>query len=144
MEIGPDGALYFTDWHNPIIGHMQHNLRDPSRGRTWGRVYRVTAEGRPLLTPAKIAAEPIDRLLDLLKDPDGRVRYRAKIELSGCKSDEVVSAVDTWVKRLDKKNPRHEHDLLEALWVHQHHNVVNAPLLLNCASNTSEPAIVPA
>ena len=49
LEIGPDGALYFTDWQNPIIGHMQHNLRDPSRGRTHGRVYRVTAEGRPLL-----------------------------------------------------------------------------------------------
>ena len=29
IEIGPDGALYFTDWQNPIIGHMQHNLRDP-------------------------------------------------------------------------------------------------------------------
>ena len=29
LEIGPDGALYFTDWQNPIIGHMQHNLRDP-------------------------------------------------------------------------------------------------------------------
>ena len=28
-EIGPDGAIYFTDWQNPIIGHMQHNLRDP-------------------------------------------------------------------------------------------------------------------
>lgn len=129
MEIGPDGALYFTDWHNPIIGHMQHNLRDPSRGRTWGRVYRVTAEGRPLLKPAKIAAEPVDKLLDLLKDPDGRVRYRAKIELSGHKTDEVVAGLDAWMKRLDKNDPRHEHDLLEALWVHQHHNVVNAPLL---------------
>ena len=30
-EVGPDGALYFADWHNPIIGHMQHNLRDTSR-----------------------------------------------------------------------------------------------------------------
>ena len=33
LEIGPDGALYFIDWQNPIIGHMQHNLRDPSRDR---------------------------------------------------------------------------------------------------------------
>ena len=33
VEIGPDGALYFVDWQNPIIGHMQHNLRDPSRDR---------------------------------------------------------------------------------------------------------------
>ena len=54
-EIGPDGALYFTDWHNPIIGHMQHNLRDPTRDQLHGRVYRVTYPGRPLLKPAKIA-----------------------------------------------------------------------------------------
>src|SRR5690606_4836538 len=30
VEVAPDGSIYFTDWHNPIIGHMQHNLRDPS------------------------------------------------------------------------------------------------------------------
>ena len=49
LKIGPDGALYFIDWHNPIIGHMQHNLRDPSRDREHGRIYRVTYEGRQLL-----------------------------------------------------------------------------------------------
>ena len=48
FRIGPDGALYFLNWHNPIIGHMQHNLRDPSRDREHGRIYRVTYEGRPL------------------------------------------------------------------------------------------------
>ena len=32
---------------------MQHNLRDPSRDRTHGRVYRVTYEGRPLLKPVE-------------------------------------------------------------------------------------------
>ncbi len=47
LRIGPDGAIYFLDWHNPIIGHMQHNLRDPSRDREHGRIYRVTyAAGR--------------------------------------------------------------------------------------------------
>jgi putative heme-binding domain-containing protein len=129
MEIGPDGSLYFTDWHNPIIGHMQHNLRDPSRDRTHGRVYRVTYAGRPLVKPAKIAGQPINELLDLLHDPDGRVRYRAKIELSARPTNEVVAALSAWVAHLDKNNPRHEHDLLEALWVYQHHNQVNVPLL---------------
>ena len=53
IEVGPDGAIYFLDWQNPIIGHMQHNLRDPSRDRIHGRVYRVTYEGRPLSTSAE-------------------------------------------------------------------------------------------
>ena len=78
LEIGPDGALYFIDWQNPIIGHMQHNLRDPSRDRKHGRVYRVTYPGRPLLKPAKIAGEPIEKLLEMLKEPEDRVRYRAR------------------------------------------------------------------
>ncbi len=57
-EVGPDGALYFVDWQNPIVGHMQHNLRDRSRDKLHGRVYRVTAEGRPLLKPPVIAGAP--------------------------------------------------------------------------------------
>ena len=47
-EVGADGALYIADWHNPIIGHMQHNLRDTSRDRLHGRIYRVTYPDRPL------------------------------------------------------------------------------------------------
>jgi sugar lactone lactonase YvrE len=54
VEIGPDGAIWFLDWQNPIIGHMQHNLRDPSRDHSQG-IYCVTYNGRPLTNP-KIAA----------------------------------------------------------------------------------------
>jgi glucose/arabinose dehydrogenase len=128
-EIGPDGALYVADWHNPIIGHMQHNLRDTTRDRLHGRVFRVTWPGRPLLTPARVAGEPIARLLDLLKEPENRVRYRAKIELSARDTTEVLAALQAWIDRLDAKDPRYEHHMTEALWVHQWHNRVNAPLL---------------
>jgi azurin len=34
-----------------------------------------------------------------------------------------------WVKTLDEKDATYEHNLLEALWVHQWHNIVNLPLL---------------
>jgi putative heme-binding domain-containing protein len=129
IKVGPDGALYFLDWHNPIIGHMQHHLRDPSRDRTHGRIYRVTYPGRPLLRPKKIAGEPVAKLLDLLKEPEDRVRYRARIELGGRPTDKVIAAVKAWADKLDKKDPQYEHNLLEALWVHQRHNVVNEDLL---------------
>jgi len=129
FEIGPDGALYFTDWYNPIIGHMQHNLRDPSRGHEHGRVYRVTYEGRPLSQPPQVAGEPIEKLLDVLKQPEARLRYRARIELGSRNSDEVLAATANWVEKLDKSHPEYEHQLLEALWLHQQHNRVNRPLL---------------
>jgi putative heme-binding domain-containing protein len=129
IEVGPDGAIYFLEWQNPIIGHMQHNLRDPSRDRTHGRVYRVTYEGRPLLKPVKIAGEPINRLLDLLKEPEDRVRYRVKTELGARATDQVMSALKTWVEKLDKSDINYEHHLLEALWAYQFHDVVDRKLL---------------
>jgi putative heme-binding domain-containing protein len=129
LKIGPDGAIYFLDWQNPIIGHMQHNLRDPSRDRTHGRIYRVTYEGRPLLKSPNIAGEPIEKLLDVLKEPEDRVRYRARIELGARDSDQVIAAVKKWIDGLDRKDPAYEHHVLEGLWVHQSHNVVNVDLL---------------
>ena len=30
-QIGPDGALWFGDWCNALIGHMQYSQRDPNR-----------------------------------------------------------------------------------------------------------------
>ena len=137
-EIGSDGALYVADWQNPIIGHMQHNLRDTSRDHQHGRIYRVTYEGRPLVKPAAIAGEPIERLLELLKDPDNRVRYRAKIELSARNSNDVVSALNSWISRLDKGSPQYEHLMMEALWVQQWHNRVDQTLLKRML-RSSEP-----
>jgi putative heme-binding domain-containing protein len=135
LKIGPDGAIWFIDWQNTIIGHLQHALRDPSRDRTHGRIYRVTREDQPLLKPTKIAGEPIEKLLDLLKEPEDRVRYRARIELGGRDSDAVVAAVKKWAAALDKKDPQYEHNMLEALWVHQYHNVVDTDLLKRMLSS---------
>ncbi|MBI3875312.1 MAG: dehydrogenase, partial [Verrucomicrobia bacterium] len=52
--VAPDGSFYFCDWAKPLIGHMQHHIRDPKRDKTHGRIYRVTYEGRPLLKPVPI------------------------------------------------------------------------------------------
>src|SRR5262249_1493877 len=129
IKIGPDGAIWFIDWHNPIIGHLQHAIRDPNRDRTHGRIYRVTYDGRPLLKSPPIASQPVDKLLDLLKEPEDRVRYRARTELAARPSHAVSAAVPRWIAGLDKSDPEYEHHVLEALWLHQAHNVVNQDLL---------------
>ena len=129
IEVGPDGAIYFLDWQNPIIGHMQHNLRDPSRDRIHGRVYRITYEGRPLCTPAKIAGASIEELLELLKETEDRVRSRARVELGARDTTGVIAALKSWVANLDKSGPDHEHLLTEALWAHEYQDVVNLELL---------------
>lgn len=128
-EVAPDGSLYLLDWQNPIIGHMQHNLRDTSRDHRHGRVFRITSPGRPLLTPVAIAGQPIPALLDALKVPEDRVRYRAKIELSARPAAEVLAALKTWIGGLDPADSRYQHHLMEALWVEQWHNAVDEALL---------------
>ena len=129
LKVAPDGSLYFLDWQNPIIGHLQHALRDPSRDAVHGRIYRITYENRPLVTPKKIDGEPIEKLLDLLKEPEAFTRSRAKVELGGRDSAAVIAAVNKWVDGLDKKDANYEHNVLEGLWVHQYHNVVDVDLL---------------
>ncbi|GAB4010976.1 GDSL-type esterase/lipase family protein [Spirosoma migulaei] len=117
MEFAPDGSLYLIDWHNILIGHMQHNARDPLRDHSHGRVYRITYPSRPLVTPAKIDGASVEQLLDNLKLPEYRTRYRTRRELRGRDVSEVLAKLKTWVAGLDKKDPRYEHHLLEGLWV---------------------------
>jgi azurin len=127
----PDGSIYFCDWSQTIIGHMQHHIRDPNRDHQHGRIYRVVYEGRPLLTPKKIHGESIENLVMLLAEPEDSVRERVKIELGTRDTKAVLSAVMLWAVLLDKKEPNYEHHLTEALWVHQWHNTVNLDLLQN-------------
>lgn len=129
VDVAPDGSVYFLDWHNPIIGHLQHHLRDPSRDHLHGRVYRMTYPARPLLEPKSIAGAPVEKLLELLKEPENNVRTRAKVELGAHDTKEVIAALEKWARQFDKAKPEDQHALLEALWVYQWQNVVNEPLL---------------
>ncbi|WP_417750029.1 PVC-type heme-binding CxxCH protein [Rosistilla oblonga] len=129
LQIAPDGSLYVVDWHNALIGHLQHNLRDPSRDHSHGRIWRITHKTRPLVEPAKIAGQPIPALLDLLKLPEDRTRYRVRRELAERDPAEVVAAVNQWTKNLDSSDADYDHHLTEALWVCQTHHAIQTELL---------------
>lgn len=126
---GPDGALYVIDWHNPLIGHLQSHLRDSNRDHDHGRIYRITHESRPLAWQPKIHGEPIPALIDLLKRKENHLRNLAKIELGKHPAADVIAAAKAWLAALDRSAPDFEHHQLEALWLHQWHNVVDADLL---------------
>ncbi len=126
---GADGALYISDWHNVIIGHMQHNIRDPKRDKKHGRIYRMIYKDRPLQEKVAIHGLPITALLKNLEHPIDDVRHRTRIELSAHDTKEVIAAAEAWVKTLDPKKEEHALHLLEALWLHQQHNVRNQALL---------------
>lgn len=135
FKVGDDGALYVSDWQNAIIGHMQHNIRDPSRDHLHGRVYRIVAEGRPLLDRVEIDGQPIEALLDALKDPNNGTRLRARTELSERDTTEVIAAAAKWIQQFDVGKEEDAHHLVEALWLHQQHNVLNEGLLTVCLNS---------
>src|SRR5204863_71040 len=96
INMGPEGAIYFCDWHNPIIGHMQHHLRDPNRDKVHGRIYRICHEGRPYMKRIKFDGMSVDQLLDLLKEPENQTRELAKSELDKHDPKEVLAALKKW------------------------------------------------
>ena len=144
FEIGGDGALYVSDWQNVIVGHMQHNVRDPNRNKTHGRIYRVTYEGRELSKKISVDGESIETLLDLLKHPINGVRHRARVELSEHPSDKVLAATDKWLKQFDPKSKEDAHHILEGLWVYQRNDTKNEALLKTVLSSPVEHARISA
>ena len=129
MEFAPDGSLYVIDWHNVLIGHMQHNARDPLRDHVHGRIYRITYPSRPLVEPAEVAGASIPTLLDNLTLPEYRSRYRTRRELRGRDQEEVLTALTEWWQNLDSANPNYERWLLEGLWVSWGMNKIDQDLL---------------
>ncbi|MFT7629160.1 MAG: putative membrane-bound dehydrogenase-like protein [Mariniblastus sp.] len=129
IQFGPDGALYLVDWHNALIGHLQHNLREPNRDHSHGRIWRITYKGRPLVTPPKIHNASIPELLEHLKLPEDRTRYRVRREIAARETEKVIPEVKKWLSGLDASDENHERYMLEGLWVYQTHNVINEDLL---------------
>jgi len=126
---GGDGALYVSDWHNVIIGHMQHHIRDPNRDHRHGRIYRLRYADRPLQEPVPIDDEPISSLLRNLEHPVAHVRHRTRVELSERDTGEVIAATKEWLADFDPEKKAHARHFLEALWLHQQHNVRDRELL---------------
>jgi putative heme-binding domain-containing protein len=129
IKLGPDGAIYIADWYNPIIQHGEVDFRDPRRDHTHGRIWRVTARGRPLVPRPRLVGAPTAALLDALKAPEDWTRHHAKRVLKERGADQVRPALAAWVKGLDPADAEHEHHLLEALRTYQSLDVVEPDLL---------------
>ncbi len=136
IEVGGDGALYVSDWHNTLIGHMQHNMRDPNRDHEHGRIYRVTAKDRPLSKPTKLMGKPIAEVCEQFFAVDNGTRYRARLELTSRDAKAIASQVQSFADQLNPKSARKEHDeaqaLLELLWVFEEQRLPNIGLVKKC------------
>jgi putative heme-binding domain-containing protein len=124
-QFGADGALYFADWHTPLIGHMQYSQRDPNRDHRHGRIYRITAKDRPLVKPQVAAGSPLDNLFQQLAAPEDRTRYRARRELRDRPADTTLAALDAWLDARPTDDPLRDRLTCEAMWVRQGFHAVD-------------------
>jgi len=129
VKMGPDGALYIADWFNPIIQHGEIDFRDPRRDHTHGRIWRMTAKGRPLVERPKLAGASVADLLEQFKAPEDYTRAQARRVLIEKGAKDVLPGLAAWVKELDKNDAKFEHNRLEGLWLYQAFDSVEAELL---------------
>ncbi len=129
IRIGPDGAIYIADWFNPIIGHYQASFRHPDRDKTHGRIWRITANKRPLAKAPDLSKMTTAELCEQLKSDWRYNRYQAKRRLANLPKHEIIPVITKWVDALDKNGTNIEHHLYEAIGVFESHEVINQPLL---------------
>ncbi len=113
VKLGPDGALYIADWSNPIIQHGEVDFRDPRRDHEHGRIWRLTAKGRPLVKPPALVKASNTELFEQLLSPNGFNREKAQRVLTE-RGTNVLADLSQWAGKQTSEKP-----LLEALWMYQ-------------------------
>ncbi|MGA0039568.1 MAG: PVC-type heme-binding CxxCH protein [Pirellulales bacterium] len=121
VKMGPDGAIYVADWYNPIIQHGEVDFRDPRRDREHGRIWRITAKGRPLTERIDFTSLSNEALLGHLASSSGYDRDMARRVLWSRDPGEVRVARDRWAASLAGagSGPDVDRLKLEALWLAQ-------------------------
>lgn len=129
VKMGPDGALYVADWYNPIIQHGEVDFRDPRRDVTRGRIWRITARGRPTLKRPDLTRATPEALVAHLESPEGWTRHFARRVLKDRGADAALPALDARVKALAGKGHEAETQRLDLVWAYQTLDVVRPDLL---------------
>lgn len=92
VAVAPDGAVYFADWYDPVVGG--HNIGDPHRGR----IYRLAPAG---YQPRPVKLDLESGLLAALASPNQATRYLAWEKLKGMGEAAVPLLRRAWEQKDD-------------------------------------------
>ena len=123
-KLGPDGALYVADWSNPIIQHGEVDFRDVRRDKVHGRIWRITAKGRALLSRRDFTKLENTALLNALLSPNSYDNAQAKRVLTERGATRISADLAAWTARQTEPLAR-----FQALWMHEALNLPSPALL---------------
>ncbi|MEJ7738626.1 MAG: PVC-type heme-binding CxxCH protein [Chitinophagaceae bacterium] len=89
VTIGTDGAIYVTDWYDPVVGG--HQMKDQ---KGYGRIYRISPKNKKLTAP-QIDLNTVSGQLLALKSPAINVRNQGfeKLRQQGDQSVQTVKSL---------------------------------------------------
>ena len=119
LKFGPDGALYIADWSNPIINHGEVDFRDARRDHEHGRIWRVTAKGRPLLPKTNLIKAKNEKLFAELLSPNANTAQQSRRVLTE-RGTAILGDLKKWIRQQVE-----DEALMQALWMYQSLNVRN-------------------
>ncbi|HVK11188.1 MAG TPA: c-type cytochrome [Gemmataceae bacterium] len=123
LRLGPDGALYVSDFYNKIIGHYEVDLKHPGRDRRHGRIWRIVYVGPDGKAPppkspgdlTKLKREDLDKLLG---HPNITVRMLATHTLINSPEHEQLQEKAEKVREGEEDLPRQRYEA-HKLWVEE-------------------------
>ena len=106
IKLGPDGALYVSDFYNKIIGHYEVDLKHPGRDKDRGRIWRIVYTGKdgkgkvPTFARTDWTQATAEDLLADFAHPNTTVRLTAANEAASRasfkpKADDLLTKPDT-------------------------------------------------
>jgi putative heme-binding domain-containing protein len=134
MTLGPDGALYVTDFYNRIIGHYEVPLTHPGRDRERGRIWKVSYTGKPLHELPNLSRRSAAELILEFRSPNEPTRMLAMNELA----DRVGTSAVPEIKSALEKKDAPATEIVHCLWSLQRLNALDADLLRAFASNKDD------
>lgn len=142
---GPDGCLYIIDMHRGVIQHTtfltpylrRHvdsmNLERPI---SLGRIYRLRWKEKSASKPLQLSNYSSEKLLTLLKHPNGTYHDLAHRLLVEKGDTSIASALKKTV--FDNSNPVAS---LHSLWIMEGLSILTPELLLDVAQKTTDKKI---
>ena len=108
MCVGPDGAMYVSDFHDERTAHPDPDAEWDLRN---GRIFKISGRGGHAAGPRDVAQVPTEQLVALLSHPNGWFADRARVELAGRRDPSVTPQL-----RAMARNTEDQERALQGVW----------------------------